>query len=61
MTRAIRLSTQGREGHADIVVEIEAERGLWVEVIRERQDGCISHIVEPLGIDRLVEEAKSTR
>lgn len=41
----IHLVTEG----ADIVVRAEVD-GRWVEVIRELNDGPISHIVEPGGI-----------
>jgi hypothetical protein len=37
----------------DVVVLVEARAGVWVEVIRERADGCYSHIVEPGTIERL--------
>ena len=43
---AIHLYLEGK----DVVVAVEATKGQWVEVIRERADGCYSHIVEPSGI-----------
>ncbi len=52
MTRdypAIRLYRLGQ--HVVVAIEvIEDGRSRWVEVIRERYDGCFSHIVEPDGI-----------
>lgn len=43
----IHLVAEGR----DIVVRAEVD-GRWVEVIRELNDGPISHIVEPGGIQK---------
>jgi hypothetical protein len=44
----------------DVVVSVEARKGQWVEVIRERADGCYSHIVEPSGIQARI-DATTTR
>lgn len=38
------------------VLKIEVEKGKWVELIRERLDSPFSHIIEPLGIERAIEE-----
>lgn len=43
-----------REG-TDAVVQIEV-KGKWIEVIRERFDGCLSHIVEESGMQKAVSE-----
>ncbi len=40
----------------NIVVELEAPDGSWVEVIREHVDGNYSHIVEPAGIQQCFEQ-----
>ena len=40
----------------DIVVRAEVN-GRWVEVIRELNDGPISHIVEPGGIEQASQHA----
>lgn len=45
----IKLERQG----GDMVVSVDA-RGEWVEVIRERADGPISHIVEQSGIESAI-------
>ena len=43
----------------DIIVELEID-GKWVEVIKEYlpSDAIVSHIVEPLGILKAVEEGE---
>lgn len=37
-----------------VVVSVEID-GRWVEVIRERNDGSFSHIVEPNGVRKATE------
>lgn len=38
------------------IVKIEVN-GKWVELIRERLDSSFSHIIEPSGIKKRIEEA----
>lgn len=40
------------------ILEIEAEKGKWVELIRERLDAPFSHIIEPSGIESAIEKSK---
>lgn len=40
----------------DVVLEIEVEKGKWVELIREKMDSPFSHIIEPLGIKKRVKD-----
>ena len=50
--RAIHLKKVGQYG-----IEVAVEyNGKWVTVIRERCDGEISHIVEPSGIRKAIDE-----
>jgi hypothetical protein len=37
------------------VLKMESNKGNWVELIRERLDAPFSHIIEPLGIIRKME------
>ncbi len=53
---AIHLYLDGK----DVVVAVEATKGEWVVVIRERADGCYSHIVEPSGIQAAIERRRET-
>ena len=48
-----------REGQY-VVVLIEAATGQWVELIRENVDSPFSHIIEPAGIKRRVEDARES-
>ncbi|HEY4266790.1 MAG TPA: hypothetical protein VGM94_01230 [Galbitalea sp.] len=41
-----------------IHVQVETSPGVFVTVIREVQDNHISHIVEPRGIQKAIEEAR---
>lgn len=50
--RAIRLARDG----ADITVSVSFMHDEWVEVIRERADGPISHIVDERWIERRIRE-----
>jgi hypothetical protein len=58
MLLAIRLHLDGIPPNAYAVVSVEAASGQWVEVIRERADGCYSHIVEPSGIQASIAAAR---
>lgn len=51
---AIHLYLEG----TDVVVAVEATKGQWVVVIRERADGCYSHIVEPAGIQARIDASR---
>jgi len=48
---ALHLFAEGE--HAVLAIEVN---GKWIELIRERLDSPFSHIIEPLGIKRIVEE-----
>lgn len=37
------------------ILEIEVEKGKWVQLIKERLDSPFSHIIDPLGIQRAIE------
>jgi hypothetical protein len=36
------------------ILSIEVRKGVWVELIRETIDSPFSHIIEPLGIQRIL-------
>lgn len=57
--KAIRLHLDGIPPNAYAVVSIEVEPRRWIEIIRERADGCYSHIVEPSGIETALRAARS--
>lgn len=52
---AIHLYLDGVGADAHVVVAVEASPSRWVEVIRERADGCYSHFVEPAGIQARID------
>lgn len=39
------------------VLKIESEKGIWVELIRERLDSPFSHIIEPAGIENAIKKS----
>lgn len=50
MNKALFLRAEGDYA----ILEIEAEKGKWVELIRERLDTPFSHIIEPAGIENAI-------
>lgn len=38
------------------ILEMEVEKGKWVELIRERLDTPFSHIIEPAGIQSAIHQ-----
>lgn len=51
MNNALHLFAEGN--YAILKIEVN---GKWVELIKERLDSPFSHIIEPIGIKRAVEE-----
>lgn len=52
MNKALFLRAEGDYA----ILEIEAEKGKWVELIRERLDSPFSHIIEPAGIESAIQK-----
>lgn len=52
MDNALGLFTEG----SHIYLRIEVKKGQWVDLIKERIDGPISHIIEPIGIKQKIKE-----
>jgi hypothetical protein len=50
--KALSLTAEGEY----VLLKIEASKGVWVTLIRERLDSPFSHIIEPLGIQREIEK-----